>query len=132
MSTPSQTDRPRAGNPIVARNAVLRNGLLALVSILVLLTDVVLILFVRSVHPPPLLAVLFYLFPAFHLLPWAAGLQALRLLRRAEGNGTIDPNGAKLGYEIVLGLLFATYVVLGAGEQLAISAYAVFTIHATP
>jgi len=65
-------------------------------------------------HPP----IEGYLAPLFQLVPWFAGLKWWRKVRRAEREGRIATRAAELCYDVIIGTLLATYVILGYFETL--------------
>lgn len=125
----SQGQRRRGIEKYFGSRAPQRAMFVVLVSILAWTLAAVLVVVLRSVHPPYPLSALFYPFVAFHLMPWAVGLRNLKRVKNALGNGTIDATAANLSYSLVLGMLVNTYVVLCAGETMAILAYRLGTLH---
>ncbi len=108
-----------------------RNSIVILVSVLAWTLEGFLIVSLSVSRPPHQLSIWFYSLPAFHLLPWAVGLQALRKIKNALGKGTIPTSGAHLAYGVVLSLLTATYVVLGSAETMGILAYRLCALHSS-
>ena len=100
-----------------------------LVSILAWTLAVLLVVVMRFANPPYPLSVLFYAFVVFHLLPWATGLRNLQKTRKALDSGTIETTAAILSYNIVLGMMLNTYVVLCSGEVMAILALRLAGLH---
>jgi hypothetical protein len=127
MSTHAQ--RFEQSEASMGSNRLLRNSVLFFISLLVILTEINLILFVCSVHPPFASAALFYSFPVIHLLPWLAGLQSLGTLKKSVMRDAVGSPAIRLGYTSVLIVLVAAYVALGAGEQLGMSAYRLSMLH---
>jgi hypothetical protein len=125
----SQSRRRRGAEKYFGGSAPQRAVFLVLISILACMSDVVLAVTLWSAHPRYPISFIFYSFVAFHLMPWIVGLRNLRRVQRALQGKRIDVAGANLSYSIVLGMLVNTYVVLGAGETMAILAYRLGALH---
>lgn len=110
---------------------VVRNVLVILLSLLVWTLEVFLIVSLRASQPPNRLSMWYYSLPLFHLLPWAAGLQALRKIKRGLAEGTSTLAGTHLAYEIVISLLTTTYVVLGSVEAAGMLTYRLSALHSS-
>jgi hypothetical protein len=125
----SQSHKRGKTENLFGSSAPQRTVFLVLVSVLAWALAAVLVATLRSARSSYPLLPFFYLFVVFHLLPWMIGLRNLRKVRVALEGGKIDAVAAGLSYSLIVGMLVNTYVVLGAGETMAILAYRLGTVH---
>jgi hypothetical protein len=104
-------------------NAVIRNLFVVFITVLVWTMEAFLILSLRVSPLSSPLSVWIYSLPAFHLLPWAAGMQVLIKTKRAVTARRICPPSANLIYSTVLVLLVASYLALGSAETIPMLIY---------
>ena len=97
-----------------------RTAILALITALAWFSAILLAAVLRFHNSSQLMAAGRYILPIYQVLPWLAGLQCWRKVRRAQTAELINANGASLCYSIILALLSVTYVVLVSGEIAAV------------